>query len=179
MDELVLVSPTEEYREQVWQIRAEFLEYSEGFDGCSGLRRSETYEAWLECNRKKDGDPSGVFLSVRMSDNCVVGIIDYRHVLSEFLLRYGGQVGYSVKLAERRRGYGRQTLRLLLDWLRENNITDRVLVTCGKENEYSRRTIISCGGVLENEVADDAGLTQSGVIQRYYINVGKADFPAD
>ncbi len=171
MDELVLVSPTKKYREQVWQIRAEFLENGEGFDGCSGLRRSENYVAWLEHNKKKDGDPSSVFLSVRRSDNCVVEIIDYRHVLSDFLLRYGGQVGYSVKLSERRRGYGRQTLKLLLDWLRKNGITERVLITCDRANEASRRTIVSCGGVLENEVADDVGLGQCGVIQRYYINL--------
>ncbi len=76
-----------------------------------------------------------------------------------------------MKLSERGRGYGKQTLTLLLDWLRENKITDRVLVTCDKENEASKRTIISCGGVLENKVADDAGLGQSGVIQRYYINL--------
>ncbi len=166
MDELVLVSPTKKYREQVWQIRAEFLENGEGFDGCSGLRRSESYVAWLEHNKKKDGDPSSVFLSVRRSDNCVVEIIDYRHVMSDFLLRYGGQVGYSVKLSERRRGYGKQTLTLLLDWMRKNSITDRVLITCDCANEASRRTIVSCSGV-----ADDVGLGQCGVIQRYYINL--------
>ena len=44
-------------------------------------------------------------------------------------------------------------------------------MTCDKENEASRRTIIKNGGILEEEVADTAGISKSGVIQRYWIAV--------
>lgn len=47
---------------------------------------------------------------------------------------------------------------------------NKVLLTCDKENIASKRTIIKNGGVLENEVVDTVGLSQSGIIQRYWIS---------
>ena len=47
----------------------------------------------------------------------------------------------------------------------------RVLITCDKENIGSYKTIMANGGVLENEVEDVAGLGESGIIQRYWINI--------
>lgn len=47
----------------------------------------------------------------------------------------------------------------------------RVLITCDKENIASAKTIVACGGKMENEIVDDIGLTKSGIIQRYWINI--------
>ena len=47
----------------------------------------------------------------------------------------------------------------------------RVLLTCDKSNEASRRTIMKNGGKLENEVRDEAGLSECGIIQRYWITL--------
>ena len=82
--------------------------------------------------------PSEGFLGVRMEDDKVVGIIDYRHPLTLFLLKFGEK---------------------------------KVLLTCDKTNEASRKTIIKNGGVLESEIPDDVGLSESGIIQRYWINL--------
>lgn len=46
-----------------------------------------------------------------------------------------------------------------------------VLLTCDKENEVSRKTILRNGGIMENEIADSAGLGKSGIIQRYWISL--------
>ena len=35
----------------------------------------------------------------------------------------------------------------------------------------SRRTILANGGVLENEVEDQPGLGESGILQRYWITL--------
>ena len=48
---------------------------------------------------------------------------------------------------------------------------EKVLLACDKGNEASRRTIVKNGGELENEIADDVGLTVSGVIQRYWVKL--------
>lgn len=46
-----------------------------------------------------------------------------------------------------------------------------VLITCDKKNEASRKTIVKNGGVLESEILDTAGLSESGIIQLYWISI--------
>lgn len=175
---LKLVKPTMEYKEQVMNYRKVFLENNESFDGCSGLEECETYEEWIDFDNrlaKKHGKnyvPSTVYLAIRSSDNKLVGIIDFRHKLSEFLLNYGGNIGYSVLPEERKKGYAKEMLKLVLEYCKEYGL-HRVLVTCDKENVGSYKTIIANGGILENEVIDKVNLSKSGIIQRYWISLKK------
>ena len=177
-DVLKLVSPTLEYKEQVMNLKNILLNNDEHFDGCSGLEECETYEEWLNFDerlKKKYGDsyvPSNVYLGIRERDNKLVGIIDIRHYLSEFLYNYGGHIGYSVLPTERRKGYAKEMLRMAVDKCQSIN-TRRILLSCDKENIASIKTIMANGGVLENEVKDEVGLTDSGIIQRYWINKKK------
>lgn len=176
MGELKLVIPTMEYEEQVMKIRESFFKNNEKFSGCALLEECETYSEWIDFNTrlsKKYGDayvPSTVYLCVRCTDNKVVGIIDFRHYLSEFLLNYGGNIGYSIVIDERRKGYGKSMLNMLLEKCKELKL-EKILITCDKSNIASSKTIKACGGVLENEIIDDVGLGKSGFIQRYWINL--------
>ena len=45
------------------------------------------------------------FLCIRKSDNRLVGMIQVRHYLNDFLRTFGGHIGYSVRPSERRKGY--------------------------------------------------------------------------
>lgn len=170
----MLCRPSQPYAEQVMSYKEEMIQNKDSFDGCAGLEDVNTFEEWINFEERlkakyKDGYvPSEVFLAVREKDLIVVGIIDFRHPLSDFLLKFGGSIGYSVRPSQRRKGYACEMLRLILRICCEFG-ESKVLLTCDKDNEISRKTIIKNGGVLENEVIDTVGLSKSGIIQRYWI----------
>lgn len=173
MDILELVEPTMEYKDQVMDFKAEMLEYGSDFDGCNGLREAETYEEWLDFRGRAEARgraPSQTWLTVRRSDGRVVGMINYRpSPLSDFLLQYGGHIGYCIRPTERRKGYAKEQLSLTLEKCRTAG-EERVLLTCDPDTA-SEKTILANGGVLENEVEDTPGLGNSGRIRRYWIAI--------
>ena len=92
---LKLVRPTSAYAEQVMQYKEDMLANNDSFDGCAGLEEVTSFSEWIDFEnrlKRKYGEgyvPSEVFLGVRFEDDKVVGIIDYRHSLTPFLLKYG------------------------------------------------------------------------------------------
>lgn len=176
MEPIKLILPSEEILEQVWAYRQECFEADSSMDGCGPLRFNESPEQWLADVRAYT-DPATLpegkviatqFLSVRESDGKLIGMIQVRHYLNEYLRTFGGHIGYSVRPGERRRGYGKEQLRLCLDWCKQTLGLDKVLITCNTSNEGSRRTILSAGGVYESTAHEP---DRDVDLERYWITL--------
>lgn len=176
MEKIILVKPSFEYEDQVMNYKKIFEDNDQSFDGCAGLEDVHSYKEWLDFDKRlenkygKEYIQSTVYLAIRESDSKLIGIINFRHELSDFLYNYGGNIGYSVLVEERKKGYAKEMLRLILYKCKEYG-KHKVLLTCDKENIASIKTILANGGILENEVKDNVGLSKSGVIQRYWITL--------
>ena len=176
MEKLKLILPTMEYAEQIMDYKAEMFAADSSMDGCGALARVDTPEQWLadvRAIRNPATVPEGkvqatLFLAVRESDGRLVGMIDVRHYLNEYLEKFGGNIGYSVRPCERRKGYAREQLRLALEFCKETLGLERVLITCQPHNEGSRRTILSAGGVYENTLHEPE---RNVDLQRYWITL--------
>jgi predicted acetyltransferase len=80
-----------------------------------------------------------------------IGTVNVRHELNEWLLRYGGHIGYGIRPSRRRMGYGKLICKLGLEEARKLGLR-RVLITCDADNIGSKNIIESNGGIFENEV---------------------------
>ena len=157
MEKIILVKPDLSYADEIQRYKKEFLEDEPIINGSAGLDRFSTIEDWLkELEKRSSKDtvpeglvPSSTYLGIREKDNYIVGMIDIRHYLNDFLLQIGGNIGYSVRKSERRKGYAKQMIKLALEKCRELKI-EKVLITCNDNNTASERSIISCGGKLED-----------------------------
>jgi predicted acetyltransferase len=109
--------------------------------------------------------PFSVFWLVE--DDAFIGEAQVRHQLNTYLIREGGHIGYGIRPARRRQGYGRLILALALEECRRLGI-ERALVTCMQDNVASARIIEANGGLLENVIDDPAG---RGLLRRYWISL--------
>ncbi len=156
-DSLELVRPAEEHLAEVRAYREEFLAADSSMDGAGPLRRYEDPADWLAAVRRYE-DPASVpegkvpateLLCLR--DGRLLGMIQIRHCLNEYLERYAGHIGYSVRPSERRKGVATRMLALALPFCRQLGL-QRVMIACQPHNEGSRRTILSNGGVYARTV---------------------------
>ncbi len=167
MNSLKLVEPAMAHKDNILDYKKEFVDNGDSMDGTAGLSGAESFEDWLsnlqantsEETVKEGLVPASTYIVLAEDSNRIVGMIDIRHRLNDYLLKHGGHIGYSVRKTERRKGYATEILGLGLKKCREIGINE-VLITCYKDNIGSVKTIIKNGGVLENEISKDNAITQ-------------------
>lgn len=171
---LHLVRPSLIYDDQLLDYRKKTLALEPWVHGSSSLNTVERIADWLETLKTLENPdtcppdlvPATQYLCVRETDNYLVGLINIRHRLNEYLENFGGHIGYSIRPGERGKGYAKAQLLLALDKCRELGIK-RLLLTCNQDNRASRRTILACGGILEDTRIDPDG----NHMQRYWIDM--------
>jgi len=95
--------------------------------------------------------PATQFLFVRTCDDKLIGMVQVRHHFNDFLEKFGGHIGYSIRTDERQKGYAKKMIKKVLPFCKEIGI-EKVLVTCIDGNVGSERTILANGGVYESTV---------------------------
>ena len=156
---IIFKEPKDVTFEQILNYKEEFVLNNEIIHGAANMTDLSIPE-WVEFteNTKKKESLTPGFVTAHtffaLDNNKIVGIINARHELNDYLLNFGGHIGYSVRKSERRKGYAKAMLSYTVDFLFSLGL-EKILITCDKNNIASKRTIESCGGILENEVATE------------------------
>ena len=157
MEKIILVKPDLSYADEIIKYKEESLAESPIINGSAGLDRFSSIEIWFEELKKRSCEdtvpkglvPSSTYLGIREKDNYIVGMIDIRHYLNEYLTQVGGHIGYGVRKTERNKGYAKQMLKLALEKCKELKIK-KVLITCDEDNIASEKVILSANAKLED-----------------------------
>lgn len=165
-EEIRLVKPTSELRKEALEYRQEHFDFGEQIiNGSELFDKIDSYDEWLEkiiANANIETvDPNWVltdtFFAVRVSDNKIVGIVDLRYELNDFLKDFGN-CGYSVRPSERRKGYATEILRQICVIAGKHGLK-QLQLSVEKDNVASIKTIEKNGGnycrsfIFENEEA--------------------------
>ena len=157
MEKIILIKPDLSYADEITKYKEESLKESPLINGSAGLNNFSSIEDWLEELKKRSSEatvpeglvPSSTYLGVREKDNYIVGMIDIRHYLNEYLTQVGGNIGYSVRKTERNKGYAKQMLKLALEKCKELKMK-KVLITCDEDNIASEKVILSANAKFED-----------------------------
>jgi len=150
-----LVIPSIEHKEEALNFRKDFFDNDETIiNGSEMLDHIETYEDWLKsvnANANPDTvNPEWVltdtFFAIDENER-IVGIIDFRHELNDFLIDFG-HCGYSVRPSERCKGYATEMLSILKMTAGKAGLP-LLQLSVERSNAPSVKTIVRNGGVLE------------------------------
>ena len=155
MDEdLRLVLPTAEYKDEIAAYRQEFLDAGDSMDGTGPLRRMADITEWLA-------------ITERFRHEDTVPLV--RHRFNEFLKKYGGHIGYSVRPSERGKGYASWMLNAVKPFCRSIGL-DAIMVSCLTANDKSRRVILKNGGIYDATVHEPIDNLD---LERYWIDLSE------
>ena len=152
---ITLKRPTKEYESEALAFKQEFIENGETtINGSELLDQMDSYDEWLKSvtdNISPDTVNSewvvtDTYFAFDEDDN-IVGIIDLRHELNDFLKDFGNS-GYSVRPSQRRKGYATEMLKLIIERARQIGM-DKLQLSVETSNEASVKTITKNGGKYE------------------------------
>jgi predicted acetyltransferase len=156
MDKILLVRPNKELESEAIEFKNEYFQNGENeINGSELWDKTDNYHIWLERISKNISTetvtPNWVvtdtFFAIREYDNKLIGIIDFRHELNDFLIDFG-HCGYSVRPSERKKGYATEMLKQVIQIARNNGLKE-IQLSCEKINIPSVKTIIKNAGIYK------------------------------
>lgn len=153
---ITLARPTLEMKEDALNYRKEHFDNGEMIiNGSELFDKIDSYEEWLEKVTQNASpatvDPNWVvtdtFFAIDQDTKKIIGIIDLRHTLNDFLINFGNS-GYSVRPSERKKGYATEMLKQLLTVAKQAGLNELNL-SVERGNIPSVKTITKNGGVYK------------------------------
>lgn len=156
----------------------EFINFNSEIHGSAGLENYiNDYSLWVKIIKNNWNSPisnglvpAHTYFFIRKNDNKIIGMIDIRLYLNDYLEKFGGHIGYSIRPTERTKGYSKINLYLALKDCKSFGLK-KVLITCNRNNIASARTIKALGGALSDEIFDEE---MNMTVQRYWIDTESA-----
>lgn len=171
-----LVKPTMAHEAMLKSYVEEMINNKDTCHGCGSIEDYPNYSDWLDhiavyavkALIPKDSKyvEGSQYILLDEENQRVIGMVNIRHELNDYLLRFGGHIGYSIRPLERNKGYAKLQLQLALDVLRSKGV-EKALITCNQDNPASRKTILACGGIEDTPSIEADGT----VILRYWIHL--------
>ena len=149
---IVFKEPIDVSYQQIEDYKNEFILYNETIHGAANLTDLSTSE-WVKFaeNTKYKETVTPGFVTAHtffaLNNDTIVGIINARHELNDYLLNFGGHIGYSVRKSERRKGYAKKMLNYTSEFLFSLGL-EKILITCDKIHLATKWTIASGVGFL-------------------------------
>lgn len=179
MEKFYLEKPTFNRKNDALEYIHEFFETNSGIHGVGSLNKYiDDYGGWLRFieenwNRQVTDTwvTSHTYFLIRKNDDRIVGMIDIRLALTEFLKKYGFNIGYSIRPSERGKGYNKINLYLGLQVCADYGLKE-VYLDADLDNPASWKTMEALGGKRIKEHIDEEDPTN--VMVDYVIDVEKS-----
>ncbi len=175
MEQFYLELPSKNRKDQILDYLNEIIIYNSETNGLGALSKiidgysfEEALEICLNMQYKKYAKKLGksqvkTFLLIRKNDDKIIGCINIRWNLTDYMKKYSGNIGYGIRPTERNKGYNKINLYLGLLEAKKLNL-NKVMLVCETNNLPSSKTIEALGGILERKEIDP----NDGVLTSYY-----------
>ena len=146
-------------------------EFKNNNDTCIGYNNYSNYKEWLQemQNRKNNVNLKKGYVKENFylcyENDVLVGVFSLKFELTDYLLNYGGHIGYAVRPTMRNRGIATRILSQGIDIAIGLGI-NKLLLVCDEDNYASEKVILNNDGKFENKLFDEE---EQVYVKRYWI----------
>lgn len=175
MEQFYLELPSKNRKDKILDYINEIIIYNSETNGLGALSKiidgysfEKALEICLNMQYKKYAKKLGksqvkTFLLIRKIDDKIIGCINIRWNLTDYMKKYSGNIGYGIRPIESNKEYNKINLYLGLLEAKKLNL-NKVMLVCETNNLPSNKTIEALGGILERKEIDP----NDGLLTSYY-----------